>query len=229
MKLTIRRKGMLALGSNAFLTLVALAGCQGTGSTEGQKQLDQLNSQLETFTKTLQDSKEAVQTTITEHDAVVTNQDGDLPGHYKKFADGIKRCETQQKKMQEDLEKIQATAAPYFAKWKQDLATITDEDLRERSEERMESVQKRLGEMREQAEKAKSAYTPLLATLKDHAAYLSNDLNADSASSLAKDSSKLKENATDLYAVMDHAIEKTTEYRQAIAMRSEPVPASAQQ
>ena len=229
MKLTIGRKGALALGSTSLLTLFLVAGCESTGKTEGQKQLDQLNSNLEEFTETLEDSKEAIQTTLAEHDAVVANTDGDLPGHYKKFANGIKRCETEQKELIENLEAIQATAAPYFAKWQQDLATINDEDLRERSQERMETVQKRLEDMRAQAEKAKEAYAPLLAKFKDHAAYLSNDLNADSASSLAKDSEDLRENAATLYEVLDKAIATTSDYRKAIAMRTEPVPAASNQ
>ncbi len=221
-----RRCG-LALGSIGILCFALLVGCQSGGKTEGQKQLDRLDSQLENLAQTLQESKQGLQDTIAAHDAVVMNQDGDLPAHFKKFTKGIKGCEASQKEVLETLEQIKATAAPYFAKWQQDLAVISDEDLRERSQERMEATQKRMEEMREQGEKAKVAYEPLLRTLNDHAAYLSNDLNVESASSLSKDSEKLHDNANDFYEVVDKAIATTAEYRKAIAMRTEPAPAAA--
>lgn len=205
-----------------FLALAALlSGCQ-SGKTEGQKQVDQLTSQLEDFKKTLTETKADLQATLAEHDAVVANKDGDLVGHYAKFVDGLESCEEHQQEIRADLERIQTTAAPYFAKWQQDMAMISDEDLRESSEERMKDTQERLQEMQENGAKARDECEPLMRTLRDHATYLSSDLNASAAASLSKDASKLSKSSEAAFALLDAAIAVTQEFQKSIAMRTEP-------
>lgn len=216
-----------ALSAAAFLPLFLGASCQSGGKTEGQKSTDALTKSIGRFQEAVQDYQKHLGTAIAEHDAIVQNKDGDLPGHYKKFSKGIKDCDETAQEIGELVAGIKSTAEPYFTKWQQDLQAIADEDLRERSADRMKAAQERVQGLLKHGAKVQEAVAPLIQTLRDHATYLSNDLNVESAASLSKDSKKLKEAGDDAKKVFDSAVAAAKELGQSIAMRTEPTPAAS--
>ncbi|HET6201927.1 MAG TPA: DUF2959 family protein [Planctomycetota bacterium] len=208
---TFRAVGALAL---PFLT-----GCM---LTEGQRKADELTSQVNRLGTTLEMTKTALQETLDAEDALVASQGSDLTVLYGRFVSGIDRCTAGQTQLAWLSDHIQATASLYFEKWKRDLATITDGDLRGLSEDRMEASQKRLEETRKAVAKAREAFEPVLRALRDHAAYLANDLNAEAAGSLAKNAKKLRSNSDDFMTLADKANGKADEYAKAISLRIQP-------
>jgi len=204
------------------LACAVVVACGSSGKTEGQKQIDQLTSAINDLAKSVETGKATLQTTIAEHNAVVDNKDGDLIGHYKKFNTGLDKTEKERQTIVKNREAVKAAADPFFAQWKSELDKFTSPDLKARATERMEETRKRFEAISKIGDEARAAYEPLMATLKDHALFWANDLNADSAKALAKDSEQVNGDAKKLYGLLDQVIEAAKNYNKAVAMRMKP-------
>jgi chromosome segregation ATPase len=203
------------------LFAAALVACK-SGQSEGQKKIEDLTARINDLRANIEKGKTELQNTIKEHDAIANTVDGDLIGHYKKFSKGIERVEKQREEIRDSVEKVRAAATPYFDQWKADLAKISEEGLRKRSEERMNETRARYQDVHKIGEEAKAAYDPLMATLKNHHAYWASDLNAASAASLKGDTEKIDGNAQKLYGLMDKVVEAAKKYNDSVAMRTAP-------
>jgi methyl-accepting chemotaxis protein len=215
----------LITGAGALALL--LAGCTSTGATEGQKSLDRLSKAINNLADAVEKGKTEMQETLAAYDNVVNNKDGDLLTPFKRFHSGLEKIEKRREEMKKRADEVKAAATPYFAQWKADLEKFSSEDMKKRSQERMEKTKERYQRIHKTAEEARAAYEPLMATLRDHDLYLSNDLNPESASSLQKDAEKAKKNADTVYEIMDRILKGADEYSKAVAARSEPPAKSA--
>jgi chromosome segregation ATPase len=213
----------------AILAVVALLGaCASRGKTEGQKQIEDLTAQINKLSAILSEAKVTIQTTLAEHDQIVNNKDGDLLGHYKKFATGVDSIEDYRLKARGQLDKVKASAAPFFERWKQDITKFNNEEMRARAEERMQATRQRYDEVKQHSEEVRSNYEAMMATLRDHRLYWANDLNATSAADLADDRPALVEKANVVLAGVDSVIDWATKYNQSVAMRTSPPPAEGE-
>jgi DNA repair ATPase RecN len=204
---------------------VLLAGCQG-GQTEGQKMVQDLTKAINGFADSLRKGKAEIETTLAEYDQVINNTDGDLLGHFKKFNSGLDSIEKRAEAVRKQSDEVEKAADPFFAQWQADLEKFSSEDMKKRSKERMEETKKRFQEIDKIGDKAKAAYDPLMATLRDHALYLSNDLYKAAAETLKKDAAKIEKAATTLYGLIDQILGAADNYNKAVAMRTNPPPAA---
>jgi hypothetical protein len=205
----------------AYLITVAafVAACSSTGS-KGQKELQDLTGEIKTLTTMLTDGKADLQSTMKEHDAIVNNTDGDYVGHYKAYAKGIDRVEKDREGVRKQVQKVKEAAAPYFSRWKDDNAKISDPGLRERDAKNMAATQARYDEIYKNGDAAKAAYDPLMKTLKDHRQFWSNNLNASSAAEMKGDSQALDKQANAFYGLIDKVVESAHQYNASVAMRT---------
>lgn len=203
----------------AFLVAALIAGaCSSTGS-KGQKELEDLTGQIGKLSKQLEEGKADLQSTLVEHDAIVNNTDGDFVGHYKKYCKGIERVEKDREGVRERVQKVKDAAAPYFTRWKEDNAKITDPGLRARDTSNMETTRARYDEIHKAGEGAKAAYEPLMQTLKDHRQFWSNNLNAASAAEMKGRAVVLDQQAKTLYGLIDKVVETAKKYNESVEMR----------
>jgi len=185
-----------------FGAAVLAGGCAGP-KTEGQKKMSQLSEQLQSLGATLESSKAAIQKTLEAHDLLVANADSDLSGNFSRFQSAIEGCTETQKRIGTLMDQIAATSTGYFAGWQADLDRIDNADLRSRSEARLAEVKARLEQVQSQVTATKADFEPLMKVLQDHLVFLSNDLTLEAATSLAKESGKLREGVGTLYTAID--------------------------
>ncbi len=202
--------------------LLALVGACKAGATKGQKELEDLTSQIGKLSSQLQEGKSDLQETMAQHDAIVNNTDGDFIGHYKKFSKGIERVEKDREGARKQVEKVKEAALPYFTRWKDDNVKITDPGLRERDAKNMEATRARYDEIYKRGDEAKAAYDPLMVTLKNHHQFWANNLNAESAAQMKGDSEALDKNAKTLYGLIDNVVAAAKKYNESVALRSKP-------
>ena len=208
----------------AFVIAAAFVGaCSSTGS-QGQKELANLTGEIEKLVKELEGGKADLQKTIAEHDAIVNNTDGNFVGHYKAFGKGIETVEEDRQDIRERIQKVKDAAAPYFARWSDDNAKLTDPGLRDRDKKNMEETKARYDEIYKVGDEARNAYEPLMATLKQHQQFWSNNLNANSAAQLKGDTEKIDKSATALYGLIDKVTAAGKKYNESVAMRVAPPP-----
>lgn len=213
----------------AMLVVVALLGaCASSGKTEGQKQIEDLTSQINKLSAILTEVKATVQVTMSEHEQIVNNKDGDLLGHYKKFATGVDKVEELRLKARAQMDAVKAAATPFFERWKQDITKFSSEDMKKRAEARMEETRQRYEEVKAKSEEVRTNYEAMMATLRDHRLFWANDLNATSAAELADDRAGLEQQADVVIAGVNGVIEWAKKYNEAVAMRTQPAPAEGE-
>ena len=206
----------------SFVVLAALAcACSSTGS-KGQSDLSDLTGEIKKLVSKLEEGKADLKTAMAEHDAIVNNKDGDFAGHYKKFSKALDTVEKDRTGVREQVQKVKDAAAPYFTRWKDENSKINDASLRERDAENMQATRGRYEQIHKAGEDAKAAYEPLVATLKDHRQFWSNNLNAGSAAQMKGDTEKLDKDAKKLYDLIDKVVSTAKAYNESVAMRATP-------
>ena len=175
-----------------LLAGLALAAACSAPPTEGQKKMSQLSEAMQKLDSALMASKTDLQKTLEAHDMLVSNVDGELSDNFSRFRGAIERCSERQQQIATLLDTISTTSTSYFAGWEADVDRIDNADLRQRSEERLVKTRERLEEVQTHLSSMRTAFAPILQTLRDHMLFLSNDLTIDAAASLAKDSNKLR-------------------------------------
>jgi hypothetical protein len=204
----------LALG----LPLAALGGCSGPATT-GQQRMDRLASQLDRLASRLEASKAQILHALESHALLVANADDDLPANFRRFAGSVEDCVEDQQELARSAAQIDTDASAYLAGWEADNARIHDGELKSRGEERRETAQARLDEVRKRLAGLAEEQQPLLDLLRDHVTFLSNDLNAEAASSLAAGSGKLRESATRICNSLDQAAAELRDTARTLTIR----------
>jgi len=208
----------------AFVFAALVGACSSTGS-KGQEELSDLTTEISRLSSQLAEGKADLQSTLTEHDLIVNNTDGDFVGHYKKYTKGIEKVEKDRAGIRERVQKVKDAAKPYFARWKDENATITDAGLRERDARNMEATRARYEEIYKRGDEARAAYEPLMVTHKDHRQFWAHNLNASSAAEMRKDAEALDKNARTLYGLIDKVVDTARKYNESVAMRTTKAPA----
>jgi hypothetical protein len=199
-----------------------LVACGGSGQTEGQKQIEDLNKAINNLADSMRDGKAEIERTLASYDAVINNKDGDLLKHFKAFNKGLDNIEKRRADVKENGDALQTVADQFFATWEATITKMQSEDMQKRSKERMATTKKSFEQIDKWGDEGRAAYEPLMTTLRDHALYLSSDLNPAAAKSLEKDAVKVDGNAKNLLDIMDKFLAAADEYNKKIAMKSTP-------
>jgi chromosome segregation ATPase len=143
--------------------------------------------------------------TIASLHTLVDQPTGDLTAHRKAFEKELSKLEDTAEDLAGTATAMKERGQAYFAHWKEQLATIQNEDLRERSEERREEIESKLNELQTDYQEAKGAFEPLLANLRDIRTALKADSTVGGIDAIApavksadKDAGKVSKEMRDL-------------------------------
>ena len=202
-----------------------LVACGSSGQTEGQKQIEDLTKAINKLADSMREGKAEVERTLASYDATINNKDGDLLKHFKAFNSGLDKIEKRREDISKRGDELDAVAEQFFATWESTITKMQSPEMQNRSKERLAETKKNFQQIDKWGDEGKAAYDPLMTTLRDHALYLSSDLNAAAAKSLEKDAAKVDGNAKKLLEIMDKLLAAADEYNQRVAMKTEPAKA----
>ena len=208
---------VLVLGS------IFLAGCE-SGATSGQKNVDNLTKAINRLGDSVTKGKAELEAMLTAYDKVINNEDGDLLTPFKAFHSGLDRVEKARVDIQKRGADAEGAADAFFAHWQQDLQKFQSEDMKKRSQDRLDKTRARFKEIDQAADEASAAYQPLMATLGDHDLYLSNDLNQEAVKTLSKDAKDIKMNGDTVFKLIDGVSAFIERYNEAVAMKQQQPP-----
>jgi len=97
---------------------------------------------------------------------------------YAKFVQATDGAEQQARRFREVVGPMLASAEPVFQQWQTDMRSITNERLRQRAEMRYSVAKERYDAITKNAVPAREQFDGYVKALRDHAAFLANDLNA---------------------------------------------------
>lgn len=208
------RIGGIAVGA----TLLALTSCMQTKHAVGVQQVDSLVGRVERVHLDAELGRERIQDAVSEVRAIVRHEfTGDAMEAYEYFVESIERSEAQVRALRSHLEPMQETATEVYAAWTADLESFSSPTLRARSEERRDLAGERYAMVLLTLQPALDGLDAYNRILRDHALFLSYDLNASAVGELEPELELLREHAEVLDGRIDDLLRAAGDFVRATA------------
>lgn len=207
--------GKLRFGSfvASGLALLALSSCMGSKHAVGVQQVDSLVGRVERVHLDAELARERIQEAVGAVRAIVRQEfTGDAMQAYEDFMNAIERSEDQVEALGSNLDPMQETAAEVYDAWTADLDSFTSPTLRARSQERRDLAGERYAMVLLTMQPAIEGMEAYNRVLRDHALFLSYDLNASAVGELEPELEMLRENADVLDERIDQLLRSASEF-----------------
>jgi len=114
-------------------------------------------------------------------------QGGDLEEFYKKLNSDYELCEKRADDVSGRIKKVEEIAAALFMEWENELNEISNQQLKEKSSQALETTKGRYTKLHDAMTKAESSMKPVLTNLNNYVLYLKHNLNAQAIGSLKRE------------------------------------------
>jgi hypothetical protein len=129
--------------------------------------------------KALESSKQMVTSALSILNQMITQPSGDMRSQYKGYLAAVKELKSSSDRLDASIDTMVAGSEIYFADWGNRVSAISDNILRQLSEDRKQQAVATLGQIKADMGKVRAAYKPLVKDLDDVGIYLGNNLTAD--------------------------------------------------
>lgn len=205
-----RKSNVLAL--LAIFALLLAAPSLVMAQASGHKQTDKLIGKSESTIAAIRSTKLQTQETLAGYNAIIDGKVPDNRKAYKQLTKDIQKTENQADKVRKNIENMELVADTYFADWKNNLAAISDPDLRAKSEQRLNETRANYDEILKAAQKAGSEFKPFITSLHDQVTFLGHDLNPAAISELKDEAEALNKQGSKVFEAVDGTIETASKY-----------------
>lgn len=141
---------------------------------------------------------------------------------YAKFVQSIDAADQQAKRFRDVVGPMQDSARPVFDRWQKSIATIVSDRLRQRSELRYAVAKERYDAIATVAVPAQEQFQGYVKALRDHAAFLANDLNAGAIDDIQDEVKLVARTARELDRSMESCLAAARAYVEQSALPSTP-------
>lgn len=207
--------GKLRFGTftTAGLALLALSSCMSSRRAVGVQQVDSLVGRVERVHLDAELGRERIQDAVAAVRGIVRQEfTGDAMQAYEEFVVAIERSEKQVEKLRSNLEPMQETAAEVYDSWTADLESFTSPTLRARSQQRRDLAGERYALVLLTMQPAIDGLEAYNSALRDHALFLSYDLNASAVRELEPELEMLRDAADVLDGRIDDLLRSASEF-----------------
>jgi hypothetical protein len=165
--------------------LGALSGCLAPERAVGIQQVDGLVSKVERVHLDAELGQQQAHGAVDALRALVMDDfDGGAADGFTRLLQAVERSEIQAQRLRADRAPMDQAALTVFEQWTLDLEAFASENLRLRSAQRRDQTVQRYAEVVASIGPAVEGLEAFNVLLRDHALYLSNDLNESSVSEL---------------------------------------------
>jgi outer membrane murein-binding lipoprotein Lpp len=186
---------------HSLLAFAALATLLFTGcASSGYKKADSASTSVQKAAQGIDKSSRQIDAVLAALTDLLGSTEGNLKPKYKKFAAAVSSLESEAKSVSRKSEAMQKQGAAYFTQWDKDLATIQNEDIRTRSEDRRRAVASRFEKLGASYEKVRSDFLPFLSDVTDIRTALANDLTVGGLAEIKPVAGKAEVDAVPLRA-----------------------------
>jgi hypothetical protein len=171
MKTTFHKvAGMLiALGAGAAL----FSGC---GTTSGYKQADKTGAGIAEFREEIVNGKKAIDATMKSLGDIAASANTNPRKAFEQYTKDVADLESTAAKIRKRAESMKEQGQAYFKEWEQQLATMSNPEIRALADKQKAKLQSTFDSIRKYTEPLKAQFGPWMSDLKDLQKYLSSDL-----------------------------------------------------
>ncbi|MCC6672938.1 MAG: DUF2959 family protein [Planctomycetes bacterium] len=189
-----------------------LAGLGACGSTEGNTVSDMVGW-IERVHVESELAKKNVQVTSEMMTALVGNSvKGDPIAAYQEFTKAISESESQANRLRAAVRQMQSAAQPVFDQWSSDLLKISNQQIRRRSDARMDATLQRYQALLAATKSAESGYDSFNQGVRDLSLFLGHDLNATALAEVRQDARAITDLALELDGRFNRTLEAARDY-----------------
>lgn len=208
----IERRGFMFLrASLIFAAAFGLLAGSLWSQAQGPKQAKNLAKRANKVVKSMTDSRTQIRVTLNDYNSIL-GQVEDRTKAYKKLLKAMDKSDKTIATVKTRVLEMNGEANVYFADWGKNVAAIGSDDVRERSQTRLDDSRQRYSEILELGKLAGTEYEGFMSTLRDQVLYLGHDLNPTGVASVSEDAKKLNEDAPTLFAKIDKTTEAFNNY-----------------
>ena len=187
----------------AALTAGAITLMNGCAAKSGYKQADKTGAGIAEFRDEIVNGKKAIDATMTSLSEIAATANTDPRKAFEQYSKDVSNLESTASKIRKRAQEMQAQGQAYFKKWEQELADVSNPEIRDLAAQRKAKLQTTFEDIRKHTEPLKSQFDPWMSDLKDLQRYLGNDLTiagVDAAKGLFK---KTTSQGTEVQKSMD--------------------------
>lgn len=193
-----------------------LAACETTyynaWETVGVHKRDILVDRIEDTQEAQEDAQEEFKDALTQFQAVVGFDGGDLQDMYEDLNDAYEDSAEAAQEITDRINSVENVAEDLFAEWEEELGQYTSASLRRDSQRKLQETRSQFNQLLGAMRKAERSMQPVLNTLRDQTLYLKHNLNASAISSLKGEYKNIKVDVDRLIADMQRSIDKSAAF-----------------
>lgn len=213
LRVKLRTFALAALPACAVLT-----GCMGTPKAVGIQKVDSLVTRVEKLHYDAELAIESANKSVDALRAIVRHDfDGTAVDAYARFIEALDASELQARRLRGDVGPMDRAAADVYERWTEDLESFSSPSMRYRSQVRRDQTALRYGELVQTLSPSIAAIEGFNGALRDHALFLSNDLNTSSVEILEPELEQLRTNLVLLEDILGTTIAAARAYVEASA------------
>ena len=200
--------------------LLLLAACSATTEkAESVQRVDDLLAHVESVQVDSVVSKEKARAALDQLDAICSPS---FAGHakesYAMLLERIEASEKQARQLRASIEPMRLSAESVFRQWTADLEHFGSTRMRQRSQMRLDETQARYRTVYATAQSAQISYDAFNGDLRDHALFLSHDMNVAAVGELTGDLKLMRDVLVELDGRMDACASAARAYVEAAAL-----------
>jgi hypothetical protein len=168
--------------------------------------------------KTVSQAADQITKGITDLDATLASLKGltastgpDLPAQFKSFCSNLSSLESTAKDVADLAAKMGARSQEYIAQWDQQIATVQNEDIRERSVDRRQTIAAGFKKIQDEYGEVRDEFKPLLDKLTDVRTALTTDLTLDGVKSIKGTVDDIEDDSDDVKESLQELASKFNE------------------
>ena len=204
-----RYRRLICLTLLAFAGLSAGCGSVYYGAMEklGYEKRDIMVSRVHEAKNSQNEAKEQFKTALERFNFVLAKKGGGkLEEKYKQLSAELEKSESKAAAVRKKISAVEDVSGALFKEWKKELSKYSSAILRGKSEEKLESAQRRYETMIDAMKSAESKLEPALAPFRDDVLFLKHNLNAEAIGSLGADLQSVESNVSELVSELEVAI-----------------------
>jgi hypothetical protein len=151
----------------ASLITLVLSGSIVFAQTEGLRRIDILTKRAEDTVKKIEETEQQLQKTLIIYNSIMDNTAEDSRRAYRDLVRTVERSEKNAEDTRKHSELMEQEAHNHFAEWTKNLEGITNENLRKRSQDRLNETRLQYSEILRSGRSARAEFDTFIDGLRD--------------------------------------------------------------
>jgi hypothetical protein len=205
------RKKSFVLAAMALVAIFVVS-VPGQVEASGLKKAEKLATRAQGTVSAIRATNLQVKKTLESYNYIIGGKADDPVKEFKKLSKDLDKCVSSRKSVQYAAGEMLKAYDKYFVEWEESLLEYNSEEMRQKSEDRMNEMKRNYAKISEAGSQASAEFDAMIASLDDQVRFLGQDLNPSAIADLTEEAASLNEQATAFFSSIDETIKVATQY-----------------